>query len=131
MGALGTILRQGFIMEGPCRHRVEGEIELVFPAELEAGFAQRVVAVLRAGVAFREVGGVGGEFVGDDTRLDVFLVGQAEVFLGGHVAEHGAAVPADHGGTDAAGDVVVAGGDVGGEGPEGVEGGRRARWTLW
>ena len=109
---------------------VEAEVELVFPAEFEAGLAEGVVAVLGAGVAFGEVGGVGGEFVGDDADFDVVLVGQAEVFLGGDVAEHGAAVPADHGGADAAGDVVVAGGDVGGQWPEGVEGGFVAPFEL-
>jgi hypothetical protein len=84
-------------------------------------FRERVVADLRAGVALGEVGGVGGELVGDDAFLDVVLVGQAEVFLGRDVAEHGGAVPADHGGADAAGDVVVARRDVGGQRAEGVE----------
>ena len=46
---------------------------MVFPAELEAGFAEGVVAVLGTGVAFGEVGGVGGEFVGDDADFDVVL----------------------------------------------------------
>src|SRR6185436_3618233 len=91
----------------------------------------RIVAVLGTGVAFGEVGGVGGELVGDNAGLDVFLVGEAEVFLRGDIAEHGAAVPADHGGADAAGDVVVAGGDVGGEGAEGVEGGFVAPLELF
>ena len=101
-------------MELACRFGVEAEIELVLPPEFKPGLAQGVVAVLGAGVAFGEVGGVGGDFVGDDAVFDVFLVGQAEVFLGRDVTEHGAAVPADHGGADAAGDVIVAGGDVGG-----------------
>lgn len=52
------------------------------------------------------------------------------MFLGRDVAEHGAAIPADHGGTDAAGDVVVAGCDVGGERPKGVEGGLVAPFEL-
>ena len=43
------------------------------------------------------------------------------MFLGRHIAEHGAAVPSDHGGADPAGDVVVAGRDVGGERSKGVE----------
>ena len=73
---------------------------------------------------------MGGDLVGDDAVLDVLLVRQAEVFLGRDVAEHGAAVPADHGGADAAGDVVIAGGDVGGEGSEGVEGGLVAPLEL-
>jgi len=41
--------------------------------------------------------------------LHVVAVGQAQVLLRRHVAEHGAAEPADHGGADARGDVVVAG----------------------
>jgi len=73
---------------------------------------------------------VGGEFVGDDAGFDVFFVRQAEVLLGRDVAEHGAAIPADHGGADAGGDVVVTGGDIGGEGPEGVEGGLVAPFKL-
>ena len=50
------------------------------------------------------------------------LFGRPRCSFGRDVAEHGAAIPADHGGADAAGDVVVAGGDVGGERAEGVEG---------
>ena len=38
-----------------------------------------------------------------------------------HVAEHGAAVPADLCRADGGGDVIVARGDVGGERPQGVE----------
>ena len=72
-------------------------------------------------VALGEVGGVRGDLVGDDAFLDVVAVGQAEVLLRRHVAEHGAAEPADHGGADAGGDVVVAGRDVGGERAERVE----------
>jgi len=53
--------------------------------------------------------------------LTVLLVGQAEVFLGRHVAKHRAAVPANHRRANPAGDVVVAGRDVGGERAEGVE----------
>ena len=130
VGALGSVLREGFVVVFAGGDGVEAEVELVFPAELEAGFGEGVVAVLGAGVAFGEVGGVGGEFVGDDSHLNVFFVGEAEVFLRRDVAEHGAAIPADHGGTDAAGDVVVAGGDVGGEGPEGVERGFVAPFEL-
>ena len=70
-----------------------------------------------ARVALGQVGGVGGDLVGDDAFLDVVAVGQAQVLLGGDVAEHGGAVPADHGGADAGGEVVVAGGDVGDQGP--------------
>src|SRR6476646_9708666 len=58
---------------------------------------------------------VGGELVGDDSDLDVVAVWQAEVLLGRDVAKHRRAEPADHRRADAAGDMVVARGDVGDE----------------
>jgi hypothetical protein len=73
------------------------------------------------GVTLREVGRVRGDLVGDDAVLDVVAVGQAEVLLRRHVAEHRRAVPADHRRPDAGGDVVVARRDVGGQRPERVE----------
>ena len=118
---LGAFLRQGFVVELARGFGIEREIELIFPAEFEARFAKRVVAVLRAGMAFGEIGGVGGDFVGDDAVFHVFLVRQAEMFFRRDVAKHGAAVPADHGRADAAGDVIVAGRDVGRERAERVE----------
>src|SRR5690606_11210715 len=74
------------------------------------------------GVALGQVGGVGGDLVGDDAVFHVLTVGQAQVLLGRDVAEHGGAEPADHGRADGAGDVVIAGRDVGGQRAEGVEG---------
>jgi hypothetical protein len=64
---------------------------------------------------------VGGDLVGDDALLHVFLVGQAEVLLRRDVAEHRSAVPADHGRADRAGDVVVAGREVGHQRAQRVE----------
>jgi hypothetical protein len=118
---LRAFLRQRLVVGFARGDGVEAEVELIFPAEFKARLAQRVVAVLRAGMAFGEVGGVRGDLVGDDAVFHVFLVRQAEVFLGRDVAEHRAAIPADHCRADAAGDVVVAGRDVGGERPERVE----------
>src|SRR5690606_40668859 len=80
-----------------------------------------VVADLRARVTLGQIGGVGGQLVRDDAFLDVVLVGQAQVLLGRHVAEHGRAVPADLRGADARGDVVVARSDVGGQRAQRVE----------
>ena len=57
MGGFGAFLREGFVVELARGHGVEAEVELVLPAELEAGLAQCVVAVLRAGMALGEVGG--------------------------------------------------------------------------
>src|SRR5207244_8557567 len=50
---LGAFLRQGFVVELARGFGIEREIELIFPAEFEACFANCVVAVLRAGMAFR------------------------------------------------------------------------------
>ncbi len=130
MSGLGTVLRQRFIVKGLCFVRIEREIKLIFPAKFEAGFADGVVAFLGRGMPFPEVGGVGGDLVGDDAFADVVAVGEAEVLFGCDVAEHGTAVPSDHGGADAAGDVIVAGGNIGGEGAEGVEGGFMAPVEL-
>ncbi len=106
----------------PSRPRVEGQVELVLPPELEAGLRQRVVPHLGAGVALGQVGGMGGDLVGDHAFLDVLAVRQPEVLLGGDVTEHGRAVHADGGGADGRGDVVVAGRHVGGERAQRVEG---------
>ena len=121
MRGLGAFLRQGLIVKFAGRFRIERQIELVFPAKFEACFADGVVAVLRAGVALGQIGGVGGDLVGDDPVFDVFFVGQSEMFFRRDVTKHGAAVPADHGRADRAGDVIVAGRDVGREGTERVE----------
>ena len=53
--------------------------------------------------------------------LDVLPVGQAQVFLGRDVAQHGRAVPADHGGADGRRDVVVAWRDIGDQRAQRVE----------
>ncbi len=73
---------------------------------------------------------MGGDLVGDDADFHIVAVGQAEMFLRRDVAEHGRAEPADHRGANAGGDVVIAGGDVRGERPEGVEGGFAADLQL-
>ena len=74
----------------------EAEVELIFQAEFEARFAQRAVAVLRAGMALRLIGSVGGEFVGDGAFFDILLVEEPEVCLGRDVAEHGVAITGGH-----------------------------------
>ena len=56
---------------------IETEVKLIFPAEFEAGFGEGIVTVLGTWVTFCEVGGVSGEFVGDDAVFNVLFVGQA------------------------------------------------------
>ncbi len=109
---------------------IEGEAELLVPVEGEAGAAEGVVAVARALAMAGHVRGVGGDLVRDDALLDVLLVGEPEVLLRRHVAEHGRARVAGHGGADGGRDVVVAGRDVGDERPQHVERGLVALLDL-
>ncbi|CAM2159159.1 200 kDa antigen p200 [Paraburkholderia tropica] len=118
---LGRVLRQRFVVEFTRLVRIEAEVELVFPAELETRLRERVVAHLRARMTLREIGRVRRELVRDDAFLHVVLVRQTEVFLRRDVAEHRRAEPADHRRADARSDVIVARRDVGGQRPERVE----------
>ena len=52
MRGLCAFLRERFVVELARGQGIEAEVELIFPAEFEARLAQRVVAVLRAGMAF-------------------------------------------------------------------------------
>src|SRR5258707_167299 len=96
--------RRGLCTAGPTRTRgpngreIERELELVVPPDVDRRLGKRVVPQLRAGVPVGEVGRVRGDLVGDDPLLDVLPVREPQVFLGGDVAEHRRAVPADHGG---------------------------------
>ena len=64
----GAFLRERFIVELARGHRVEAEVELIFPAEFEARHAHRVVTVLRARLAFRQVRRVNCNFVWQNCR---------------------------------------------------------------
>ena len=64
---LCSVLRKRLVVKLARRGRIEAEVELIFPAEFEARFAQGVVAILGAGVPFREIGGVSGSV----QRLDL------------------------------------------------------------
>src|SRR5439155_27284252 len=94
---LGAFGWKSFIVELARGLGIEREIELIFPAKFEARFANRVVAVLRAGMALGEISGVRGDLVGDDAVFDILLVRQTEMFFRRDVTEHGATIPADHG----------------------------------
>ena len=61
MGDLVRVLRQRLVVVGAGGVGVEAEVELVLPAELEAGAAEGVVPHLRGRVALGQIGGVGGD----------------------------------------------------------------------
>ena len=72
-------------------------------------------------MALGEIGGMGGDLVGDDAHFDVVAVGQPQMLLWRHIAEQCRAEPADHRRPDARGDVVVAGRDIGRQRAQGVK----------
>jgi len=57
MRHLVRFLRQRLVVEVLGGFRIEPEVELVDPAEVEPRAGKRVVAQLRGGVAFGEIGG--------------------------------------------------------------------------
>ncbi len=121
MRHLGRVLGQGLVVVLLRGFRIQAQVELVLPAEIEARLAERIVARAGPRMALGHVGRMGRYLVRDDPLLHVVAVRQAQVLLGRDVAQHGRAHPADHGRADGAGDVVVAGGDVDGQRPERVE----------
>ena len=74
MRQLGALGWQGFVVEFLRRVRVQREIELVFPAELEARFAQGVVPNACREVALGQVSGVRGEIGRASCRERVYVL---------------------------------------------------------
>src|SRR5437762_2448246 len=72
--SLRAFLRKRLIMKFPGCVWIQSQVKLVLPTELKPGFRNGIVAVLRAGMTFGQVGGVRGNFVSDDAVFDVFLV---------------------------------------------------------
>src|SRR6056297_3140090 len=118
---LVRVLGHGLVVVFAGTGRVKTQVELVFPAKLEARLRQRIVAHLRPGMPLGQVGRVRRNAVGHQAFAHIVLVGQAKVFLGRHITKHGRAVPADLGGADAGGDVIVARRDVGHQRAQRVE----------
>src|SRR6185437_132379 len=107
-----VIVWQSFVVHGARGFWIKRKRKLLFPVEFVARVAEGIVAVLRTGTMTGQVGGVSRDFVSNDAIFYVFCVWEAEMLFWRYVAEHGRAVPSDHGRSDGRGDVVVAGGDV-------------------
>ena len=99
-GAVLVVLQGAF--------RIERQVELVFPTEFEAGFAQGIVTDLCARMPFCQVSGMRGNLIGHDSGSDIFFVGESEMFLRSDVTDHRRAVPGNLGGSDSRCDMVVA-----------------------
>ena len=107
MRDFGTFCRQGFIVKFPRRIRIKGQIELIFPPEFKPGFAQCIIAVLRTGMSFGQIGRMGGNFVGDNAVFTSFLLGKPKMFFWRYIAQHGRTKPANHGRANGGGNVVI------------------------
>src|SRR6185369_1687006 len=78
---LGSLLWQRFVVILLGKLGIEREIELIFPAKLEASLRQRVVPVLRARMSLRQISRVSRNFVSYHAVLYVLLVRQPEMLL--------------------------------------------------
>src|SRR6266481_9094673 len=81
LGFLVEIVGQGLVVHGAGGIGIEGKVELLVPVKEETGVAERVVAVARAGTMAGDVSGMRSNFVGDDSLLDVFGIGQAKMLF--------------------------------------------------
>src|SRR4051812_32382627 len=96
MRELRAIGWQRLVVVCACGDRIERQVELIFPPEIETRLRQGIVPLAGSRMSFREVRGMRSDLVRDDARLDVVAVRKPEMFLWCDVAEHRGAVPADH-----------------------------------
>ena len=54
--------------------RIQRQCELVVPPELEAGLGQFIVAFLRSRVSLAQIGGVGGDLIGDHAGFHIVAI---------------------------------------------------------
>src|SRR5580698_525776 len=87
LSVLVKIVGQSFVVHAASGFGIERQFKLFVPVEKETRVGKSVVAIASAGAVTSNVGGVSGNFIGDDSLLHVFGVGQAEVFLGRDVAK--------------------------------------------
>ena len=78
MAAHGAVVSVGeflFIVHAAGCFGVEGKLEVVFPIQVGASGADLVVPVAGAGQVAGDVGGMGGDLVGDDALTYIIVVG--------------------------------------------------------
>ena len=86
---------------------------MLLPIQGGPRFGQLIIPIATVRNPQRDIRCVGGDFVGDAALLHIIFFRQAQMFLGRDVTQHARAMIRSGGGADAAGDVVVAGEDVG------------------
>src|SRR6202035_1612165 len=80
MRDLGTRGRERLVVHRASGLGIEAQVELIFPAEVEACLRERVVPPLRARMPLGEVGCMRRDLVGDDPVFHVLPIRQAEMF---------------------------------------------------
>ena len=66
---------------------VEAKLELPVPIECGASLRHSIVDLSRSGKTARDIACVGGDSIGDASLVDLFFVGQPEMFGGCHIAQ--------------------------------------------
>src|SRR5271155_873750 len=102
--------------------RIHGHRIHAFPVERLAIARHLIVPDFGGAHALDQVARMSGDAGGDDAFADIFDVGQAQMFGWSDIAKEVGAGRGSNRTADRAGDVIIAGGDVAGQGPEDVEG---------
>ena len=90
------LLRERLVVIGARGVRVQPQIELVLPAKFKPRTGEGVVPRARGGMPFGQVRRVRRDFIRNNPGLDIVLVRQPQMLLGGDIAEHRGAKPSDH-----------------------------------
>ena len=125
-----VVLGQAGVADGLGGLGVQRTGKLCIPVQYAAGIAHLVIDVPGMGDALGNVGGVGGNFGGHDALLYVLHIGQCQMLGGGHIAQEGRTAGGCHCAADGSGDVVIAGGDIGDQRSQHIEGGAHADALL-
>src|SRR6202789_4255886 len=80
-----VVVGQSFVVHGPRRLGIQRQGKLLLPVEFITRVAERVIAVAGSRTPTRDIGGVGGNLVGNDAVFYIFFVRQAQVFFRRHV----------------------------------------------
>jgi len=70
-----TFIGQCFIVKGQRFFRVQANVELIFPPEFKARFANSIITVLCSGVPFCQICCVSCKLIGNHTFFYVIAVG--------------------------------------------------------
>ena len=102
-----AVLRSTLIVQSAGCVRIKSQSKLIKPPEFKTGLAHGMIPYDRHRMVFGHIGGMGGNLVSNHALLYILTVRKSEVFLRCHIAQHGTAVPSDHGSTDPGGEMII------------------------